>query len=89
MTNTQTCSCGAECPTHGIISLDDRMAAWSAGYQRGVIDGRLGQIENELDAQALREAAELLQFVRTRTLALVTGPSWAAGVGGDLPEVTR
>lgn len=81
--------CYCTCCQHGILDLDDRHAAYDAGYQRGVLDGRFGQLENDLDVQALREAAELLQFVRTRTLALVTGPNWADMCAGDKPEVTR
>lgn len=84
-----TCSCGSACPTHGIITLDDRMAAWSAGYQRGTIDGRLGQLDNALDVEALREAADLLQWVRTRTLALATGSNWAVEVAGPKPGARR
>ncbi|MBB2894573.1 hypothetical protein [Flexivirga oryzae] len=69
--------------------MDDRQAAWLAGYQRGIIDGRLGQLENELDTQALRDAADLLAWLKIRVLALATGPNWAAEVAGDKPEVTR
>lgn len=82
------CSCGAQCRTHGIITMDDRQAAWQAGYERGVLDGRFGQIENELDVQALRDAADLLQFVKVRTLALAAqGPYWAEAVAGPKPGV--
>ena len=81
--------CFCRCCQHGVSDLDDRLAAFEAGRKAGVLEGRFGQLENELDVQALREAADLLQFVKIRTMALVTGPNWAAEVGGDKPEVTR
>lgn len=86
MSNQCLCRC---CP-HGIIDIDDRQAAWQAGYERGILDGRFGQLENELDVQALRDAADLLQFVKVRTLALASeGKYWAEEVAGPKPEVAR
>lgn len=83
----QQCYC--RCCAHGISDLDDRIAAFESGRAAGIVEGRLGQLENDLDVRALREAADLLQWVRTRTLALIEGPSWAAEVAGDKPEVTQ
>lgn len=78
------CSCGAHCPTHGTITLEDRMAAWQAGYDKGIIEGRLNKLSSELDIQALRDASDLLEYVRERTHRLLIGPNWATDDGEPL-----
>lgn len=82
--NVWRCSCGADCPTHGIITLEDRMAAEIAGYQRGVAAGRMQAIEQ--DSQALALAAECLSWIRHRASAAAQeGESWAEYTAGPMP----
>lgn len=82
------CSCGAQCPTHGVISLDDRQAAFGAGYEAGVAAGRLQAVRAEVGA--LSSAAELLDWIQTRTLAFARdGQGWADMVAGDRPGGDR
>ncbi len=79
------CSCGADCPTHGIISLEDRQAAFTAGYEAGVAAGRLAAIADEV--RALCSAAELADWITTRTLAYARdGQAWADLVAGQAPK---
>lgn len=87
---TPWCSCGSRCATHGVIAFEDRLAAFEAGRVTGVIEGRVAHLNDLLDVQALRQAADLLNGVVARTLAHLTGPEWAALQGDhERPEVTR
>lgn len=71
-----TCSCGATCPTHGIISHEDRHAAWRAGYEHGIAVGRVQSVKDEV-AQ-LGVVAEVAEWLTARTLAVSReGVHWA------------
>lgn len=81
--------CFCTCCSHGIVDLDDRMAAFEAGRATGVIEGRIEHLNDVLDRDALRQAADLLNGVVSRTIAHLTGPEWAAHMGDTDREVTK
>lgn len=86
--NDPTCSCGSTCRTHGIISWEDRQAAWTAGYEAGHIAGMCAHIKEEFGA--LADASALLGWVETRLLAYTEhGESWAELVAGPRPDHHR